>query len=141
MVWICVCLWAFCLSWSLCLTVDPMNLLGFNFNVCMCLLVKLKQKQSRKYDPFNACVASQKQNRNIQVFILYLFVVYNSFIVYVYNGNLLWQMSNKEVKFKVHYGGTFLWNPSLEYFGEKFETVYKDLIGLVILKYKVYMRN
>ena len=62
-------------------------------------------------------------------------------IVYVYNGNLLWQMSDKEVKFKVHYGGTFLWNPSLEYFGEKVEIVYKDLIGLVILKYKVYMRN
>ena len=118
-----------------------MNLLGFNFSVCMCLLVKQKQKQSRKYDPFNACVASQKQNRNIQVFILYLFVVYNSLIVYVYNGNLLWQMSDKEVKFKVHYGSTFLWNPSLEYFGEKVETMYKDLIGLVILKYKVYMRN
>ena len=52
----------------------------------------------------------------------------------MYNGNLLWQMSDKEVKFKVHYGGTFLWNPSLEYFGEKVEIVYKDLIGLVILK-------
>ena len=105
------------------------------------LISKQKQKQSRKYDPFNACVAPQKQNKNIQMFILYLSIVYNSLIVYVYNGNLLWQMSDKEVKFKVHYGGTFLWNPSLEYFGEKVEIVYKDLIDLVILKYKVYMRN
>ena len=73
------------------------------------------------------CVASQKQNRNIQVFTLYVSIVYNSLIVYVSNGNLLLQMDDKEVKFEVHYGGTFLWNPSLEYFGGKVEIVYKDL--------------
>ena len=67
MVWICVCLWAFCLSWSSYLTVDPTELLGFNFSVYMCLLVKQKQKQ----------------NRNMQVFILHVSVVYNSLIVYV----------------------------------------------------------
>ena len=43
------------------------------------------------------------------------------------NGYLLLQMDDKEVKFKLHYGGTFLWNPSLEYFGGKFEIVYRDL--------------
>ena len=96
MVWICVCLWVFCLSWSLCLTVDLTNLLGFNFSVCMCLLVKQKQKQK------------QKQNKNVQVFILYVSIVYNSLIVYVSNGNLLLQMNDEEVKFEVHYGGTFL---------------------------------
>ena len=42
------------------------------------------------------------------------------------NGNLLLQMNYKEVKFEVHYGGTFLWNPSLEYFSEKVEMMYKD---------------
>ena len=35
-------------------------------------------------------------------------------------------MADEEVKFEVHYGGTFLWNPSLEYFGEKVEIVYRD---------------
>uniref|UniRef100_A0A7N2L3H6 Uncharacterized protein n=1 Tax=Quercus lobata TaxID=97700 RepID=A0A7N2L3H6_QUELO len=35
-------------------------------------------------------------------------------------------MADEEVKFEVHYGGTFLWNPSLEYFGGKVEIVYKD---------------
>ena len=30
------------------------------------------------------------------------------------------------MKFEVHYGGTFLWNPSLEYFGGKVEIVYRD---------------
>ena len=35
-------------------------------------------------------------------------------------------MNYKEVKFEVHYGGTFLWNPSLEYFSEKVEMMYKD---------------
>ena len=73
----------------------------------MCLLVKQKQKQSRKCGPFDVCVASQKQNRNIQVFTLYVSVVYNSLIVYVSNGNLLLQMNDEEVKFEVHYGGTF----------------------------------
>ena len=46
--------------------------------------------------------------------------------MYVSNGNLLLQMDD-EVKFEVHYGGTFLWNPSLEYFGGKVEIVYRDL--------------
>ena len=41
------------------------------------------------------------------------------------NGNLLLQMDD-EVKLKVHYGGAFLWNPSLEYFGGKVERVYRD---------------
>ena len=31
------------------------------------------------------------------------------------------------MKFGVHYRGTFLWNPSLEYFGGKVEIVYRDL--------------
>ena len=35
-------------------------------------------------------------------------------------------MVDEEVKFKVHYRGTFLWNPSLEYFCGKVEIVYKD---------------
>ena len=35
-------------------------------------------------------------------------------------------MDDKEVKFEVHYGGNFLWNPSLEYFGGKVEIVYRD---------------
>ena len=35
-------------------------------------------------------------------------------------------MDDEEVKFEVHYVGTFLWNPSLEYFGTKVEIVYKD---------------
>ena len=72
------------------------------------------------------CVASQKQNKNIQVFTLYVSIVYNSLIVYVSNGNLLLQMDDEEVKFEVHYGGTFLWNPSLEYFGGKVKIMYKD---------------
>ena len=54
------------------------------------------------------CVASQKQNRNIQVFTLYVSIVYNSVIMYVSNGNLLLHMNDEEVKFEVHYGGTFL---------------------------------
>ena len=47
--------------------------------------------------------------------------------MYVSNGNLLLQMNDKEAKFEVHYGGTFLWNPSLKYFGGKVEIVYRDL--------------
>ena len=35
-------------------------------------------------------------------------------------------MDDKEVKFEVHYGSNFLWNPSLKYFGEKVEIVYRD---------------
>ena len=35
-------------------------------------------------------------------------------------------MVDEEVKFEVHYRGTFLRNPSLEYFGGKVEIVYKD---------------
>ena len=35
-------------------------------------------------------------------------------------------MDNKEVKFEVHYGANFLWNPSLEYFGGEVEIVYRD---------------
>ena len=31
------------------------------------------------------------------------------------------------MKFEVHYRGTFLWNPSLEYFDGKVEIVYRDL--------------
>ena len=42
------------------------------------------------------------------------------------NGNLLLQIADEEVKLKVHYGGTFLWNPSLEYFGGKVEIMYRD---------------
>ena len=30
------------------------------------------------------------------------------------------------MKFEVHYGGNFLWNHSLEYFGGKVEIVYRD---------------
>ena len=30
------------------------------------------------------------------------------------------------MKFEVHYRGTFLWNPSLEYFGRKVKIVHKD---------------
>ena len=56
----------------------PKFLLGLNFSVCMCLLVKQKQKKSRKYSPSDVCVASQKQNRNIQVFTLLclLFIIF-----------------------------------------------------------------
>ena len=43
------------------------------------------------------------------------------------NGNLLLQMDDEEVKLEVRYGGAFLWNPSLEYFGGEVEIVYKDL--------------
>ena len=39
---------------------------------------------------------------------------------------MLLQIDDKEVKFEVHYGGTFLWNLSLEYFGGKVEILYKD---------------
>ena len=46
-------------------------------------------------------------------------------IVYVSTGNLLLQMDD-ELKLEVHYGGAFLWNPSLEYFGGKVEIMYKD---------------
>ena len=42
------------------------------------------------------------------------------------NDNLLLQMDDKEVKLEVHYGGVFLWNPNLEYFGGEVEIVYKD---------------
>ena len=42
------------------------------------------------------------------------------------NGNLLLQMDDEEVKLEVHYGGAFLWNPSLEYFGGEVEIVYRD---------------
>ena len=38
----------------------------------------------------------------------------------------MYVMDDEEVKFKVHYGGIFLWNPSLEYFGGKVEMMYKD---------------
>ena len=56
----------------------PKFLLGLNFSVCMCYLVKQNQKQSRKCGP-SVCVASQKQNRNMQLF--YSFVVYHSLTV------------------------------------------------------------
>ena len=42
------------------------------------------------------------------------------------NGNLLLQMDDEKVKLEVHYGGVFLWNPSLEYFGGEVEIVYRD---------------
>ena len=42
------------------------------------------------------------------------------------NGNLLLKMDDEEVKLEVHYGGAFLWNPRLEYFGGKVEIVYRD---------------
>ena len=48
--------------------------IGLNFSVCMCYLVKQNQKQSRKCGP-SVCVASQKQNRNIQLFTLLLFTI------------------------------------------------------------------
>ena len=48
--------------------------LGLNFSVCMCYLVKQNQKQSRKCGP-SVCVASQKQNRNMQLFTLLLFTI------------------------------------------------------------------
>ena len=38
-------------------------LLGLNFSVCIYLLGKQKQKQSRKYDPSDVCVESQKQKQ------------------------------------------------------------------------------
>ena len=59
----------------------PKFLLGLNFSVCMCLLVKQKQKQSRKCGPSDVCIASQKQNRNMQVFTLYVSIVFNFLIV------------------------------------------------------------
>ena len=33
-------------------------------------------------------------------------------------------MDDIDLKFKVHYRGTFLWNPNLQYFGGKVEIVY-----------------
>ena len=42
------------------------------------------------------------------------------------NGNLLLQMDDEDVKLEVNYGGAFLWNPSLEYFGGEVEIVYRD---------------
>ena len=36
-------------------------------------------------------------------------------------------MDDEEVKLEVYYGGAFLWNPSLEYFGGEVEIVYRDL--------------
>ncbi|KAK9989197.1 hypothetical protein SO802_029436 [Lithocarpus litseifolius] len=33
-------------------------------------------------------------------------------------------MDDIDLKFKVHYGHTFLWNPNLQYFGGKVEIVY-----------------
>jgi len=41
-----------------------------------------------------------------------------------------------EVKLEVHYGGAFVWNPSLEYFGGKVEIVYRDadLLGYFEIK-------
>ena len=42
------------------------------------------------------------------------------------NDNLLLQMDDEEVKLEVHYGGAFLCNPSLEYFGGTVEIVYRD---------------
>ena len=42
------------------------------------------------------------------------------------NGNFLLQIDDKEVKLEVHYGGAFLWNPNLEYFGGEVEIVYRD---------------
>ena len=58
--------------------IGPKFVLGLNFSVCMCYLVRQNQKKSWKYGP-SVCVASQKQNRNMQLF--YSFVVYNSLIV------------------------------------------------------------
>ena len=52
----------------------PKFLLVLNFSVCMCYLVKQNQKQSRKCGP-SVCVASQKQNRNMQLFTLLLFII------------------------------------------------------------------
>ncbi|KAK9986371.1 hypothetical protein SO802_031322 [Lithocarpus litseifolius] len=45
-------------------------------------------------------------------------------------------MANEEVKLEVHYGGTFLWNPSLEYFGGKVEIVCRDLDRLSYFEIK-----
>ena len=56
----------------------PKFVLGLNFSVCTCYLVRQNQKKSWKCGP-SVCVASQKQNRNMQLF--YSFVVYNSLIV------------------------------------------------------------
>ena len=54
--------------------IGPKFVLGLNFSVCMCYLEKQNQKQSRKCGP-SVCVASQKQNRNMQVFTLLLFTI------------------------------------------------------------------
>ena len=56
----------------------PKFLLGLSFSVCMRYLVKQNKKQSIKCGP-SMCVASQKQNRNMQLF--YSFVVYHSLTV------------------------------------------------------------
>ncbi|KAK9998214.1 hypothetical protein SO802_017817 [Lithocarpus litseifolius] len=45
-------------------------------------------------------------------------------------------MADEEVKLEVHYGGTFLWNPSLEYFGGKVEIVCRDLDRLSYFEIK-----
>ena len=37
---------------------------------------------------------------------------------------MLLQIDDIEFIFEVHYGGTFLWNPNLEYFGGKVEIGY-----------------
>ena len=52
------------------------------------------------------------------------------------NGNFLLQMDDEEVKFEVHYGGVFLWNPSLKYFGGEVEIVYRnpDLLSYFEIK-------
>ena len=52
------------------------------------------------------------------------------------NDNLLLQMDDEKVKLEVHYGGTFLWNPSLEYFGGEVEIVYRnpDLLNYFEIK-------
>ncbi|XP_050286277.1 uncharacterized protein LOC126725542 isoform X2 [Quercus robur] len=52
---------------------------------------------------------------------------------------IMWDSDNKmdvEVKLEVHYGGAFVWNPSLEYFGGKVEVVYRDadLLGYFEIK-------
>ena len=52
------------------------------------------------------------------------------------NDNLLLQMDDEEVKLEVHYGGAFLWNPRLEYFGGKVEIVYRDLDRLSYFEIK-----
>ncbi|KAL0007954.1 hypothetical protein SO802_009456 [Lithocarpus litseifolius] len=45
-------------------------------------------------------------------------------------------MADEEVKLEVHYGGTFLWNPRLEYFGGKVEIVCRDIDRLSYFEIK-----